>query len=81
MVQLRALFTSLALFLFLFTSSMLIHSASSRVHVVLEEKHVPEMHRAWQRKPWMNHGSFRGPRKHLVNPTVEDRFQVRELPV
>ncbi|PIN20135.1 hypothetical protein CDL12_07175 [Handroanthus impetiginosus] len=35
----------------------------------------------WQRKPWMNHGSFRGPRDRLVNPTVEHPFQVPKLPL
>jgi hypothetical protein len=36
-----------------------------------------------KRKTWMNHGSHRGgPRKHLVNPTAEDSFQLaREFPV
>ncbi|KAH6824482.1 photolyase 1 [Perilla frutescens var. hirtella] len=35
----------------------------------------------WQRKPWMNHGSFRGPRDRLVNPTVEHPFQLPKLPI
>nr|GMD74706.1 uncharacterized protein LOC109147197 [Ipomoea batatas] len=30
--------------------------------------------REW--KPWMNHGSFRGPRKHLINPSSQHPFQV-----
>ncbi|OVA02837.1 hypothetical protein BVC80_9095g28 [Macleaya cordata] len=31
------------------------------------------------RKRWMNHGSFRGPRKHLVNPSNEYPFRVSKL--
>ena len=34
-----------------------------------------------QRMAWMNHGSSRGPRKHLVNPTVQHPLQTRELPL
>ncbi|KAE9613265.1 hypothetical protein Lalb_Chr05g0215671 [Lupinus albus] len=33
------------------------------------------------RKTWMNHGSHRGPRKHLVNPTAQKPFQALEFPV
>ncbi|KAL5794611.1 hypothetical protein ACOSP7_003205 [Xanthoceras sorbifolium] len=31
----------------------------------------------------MNHGSFRGPRKHLINPTAHQQFpfQLPKLPV
>lgn len=37
---------------------------------------------SWERKTWMNHGSHRGHRKHLVNPTTEDPFHLlREFPV
>ncbi|CAN6712180.1 unnamed protein product [Malus baccata var. baccata] len=35
----------------------------------------------WQRKTWMNHGSFRSPRKHLDSPTLQFPFQAREFPV
>ncbi|KAL7166730.1 hypothetical protein ACSBR2_037409 [Camellia fascicularis] len=69
-----------ALLLYIFLSSvLLLSSAAAGAH---EERQGQESSRTWQRKLWMNHGSFRGPRKHLVNPTVDQHpFQVRELPV
>ncbi|KAG2320563.1 hypothetical protein Bca4012_056396 [Brassica carinata] len=34
---------------------------------------------AWHPRTTINHGSYRGPRKHLVNPTVEqDVYTVPE---
>ncbi|KAJ0237017.1 hypothetical protein HA466_0252920 [Hirschfeldia incana] len=34
---------------------------------------------AWHPRTRINHGSYRGPRKHLVNPTVEqDVYTVPE---
>ncbi|KAI8530655.1 hypothetical protein RHMOL_Rhmol11G0076600 [Rhododendron molle] len=80
MVQLRTFFTSVALLLFIFLSSALLHSASA-AGARVGEKRVRESRGMWQRKPWMNHGSFRGPRKQFINPKVEHLFQVRELPV
>jgi hypothetical protein len=61
-----------------------IHSAGSEVGVVYSAgKHVVrESHGvARQRKLRVNHGSFRGPRKHLVNPTLQHPFEAQELPV
>lgn len=42
-----------------------------------------ELHgNTWQgRKTWMNHGSFRNPRKRLVKYPTELPFQADELPV
>lgn len=44
---------------------------SDSVHSAFAEKHVV-----------INHGSFRGPRKHLVNPTSDHQFsnQLAKLP-
>ncbi|KAF3645181.1 ATP-dependent RNA helicase Dbp73D isoform 1 [Capsicum annuum] len=51
-------------------------------HGKLDKSHVQEMHQRWQWRSWMNHGSFRGARKHLVNPTVEHNpFDVPKLTV
>ncbi|KAL4313734.1 hypothetical protein S83_014426 [Arachis hypogaea] len=61
------------LFLLLFATSLVsVHSSTE------EKKKV-----VWHRKPWMNHGSSRGPRKHLVNPTTldENPLQARQFPV
>ncbi|KAH7836245.1 hypothetical protein Vadar_033947 [Vaccinium darrowii] len=76
MVQLRTFFTSVALLLFLLLSSVFLHSASAAGNHA-GRGDARESHRTWQRKPWMNHGSFRGPRKQLINPTAEHLFQVR----
>jgi hypothetical protein len=86
MVQLRALSTIfLLLFLLCFTTSLtaLVHSSASQVAVAAEGKHVMrEFHgRTWQRKLLINHGSFRGPRKHLLNPTLHQPFEAQKLPV
>ncbi|MCE3049693.1 hypothetical protein HAX54_045542 [Datura stramonium] len=48
-------------------------------HGKLDKSHVQEMHQRWQWRSWMNHGSFRGPRKYLVNPTVKHPFDVPKL--
>ncbi|KAL5724703.1 hypothetical protein ACHQM5_007929 [Ranunculus cassubicifolius] len=64
--------SSCLLFLF-FSIFILFFSAFAIVRVELPKK---EDHRAWQRKPWMNHGSFRGHRKHLINPTQDHHFQI-----
>ncbi|KAJ7953384.1 putative Transmembrane protein [Quillaja saponaria] len=80
MVQLRASPTCFILFLFILTSSLIsVHSSNHGVPAVAQENQVSESHQ--QRKTWMNHGSFRGPRKKLVNPTMELPFQAREFPV
>ncbi|KAJ4953472.1 hypothetical protein NE237_030304 [Protea cynaroides] len=44
-----------------------------------EEEQVGKSQPTWPRKPWMNHGSFRGPRKHLINPSDESPFQVKRV--
>ncbi|KAK7252529.1 hypothetical protein RIF29_36531 [Crotalaria pallida] len=61
------------------TSLVSVHSSSK----VIKENQTRElMKHSWQqRKTWMNHGSHRGPRKHLVNPTAQNPFQAREFPV
>ncbi|KAK4252693.1 hypothetical protein QN277_014437 [Acacia crassicarpa] len=61
----------------------LLASASSVTAVgTARGNHASESgHRRWQRKTWMNHGSSRGPKKQLVNPTLENPFQAREFPV
>ncbi|KAM7507259.1 hypothetical protein LguiA_017712 [Lonicera macranthoides] len=83
MVKLKAILASLLFLLFIFLSSTSIEPVESRgIHHVKEEKHVQESNGTWKRKLRMNHGSARGPRKHLINPTVDPHpFQVRELDV
>ncbi|KAG2676761.1 hypothetical protein I3843_12G069200 [Carya illinoinensis] len=89
MVELRALSAASFIILLLGFTALIIlttHSAAIEVGggaVVEEGNHVRvrELHGKWQRKLWMNHGSFRGPRKQLVNPTVQHPFQAREFPV
>ncbi|KAL3497922.1 hypothetical protein ACH5RR_040654 [Cinchona calisaya] len=93
MEQLRALVTFLALLLLVFfssSSSSSVHSAAVGVHGREHEKHVHsaavgvhgrehEKQGRRQRRPRINHGSFRGPRKHLVNPTVESPFEFNKF--
>lgn len=77
MVQLRGLSAIFFLFLLLgFTTlqTALSHSAGAEVAAVAEGKHVV------MRELRMNHGSFRGPRKHLLNPTAQRPFEAQELP-
>ncbi|OMO93481.1 hypothetical protein COLO4_16914 [Corchorus olitorius] len=84
MVHFKALFTSLSLFLLIFASLTLatIHPAAAATTgvagAVAQDNHH---HQTRQRKQRMNHGSFRGPRKHLLNPAVEHPLQLPKLPV
>lgn len=53
-------------------------------HVVAKVEGHPEVEQKqamWRKQPWMNHGSDRGSRKHLVNPTMPHPFEVYGLPV
>ncbi|KAK7309667.1 hypothetical protein RJT34_06582 [Clitoria ternatea] len=78
--QVRASFTCfMLLFLLVFATSLVsVHSSNS---VIPEDQaREPQQHSS-HRKTWMNHGSHRGPKKHLVNPTAEHPFQAREFPV
>ncbi|CAL5436270.1 unnamed protein product [Camellia sinensis] len=71
-----------ALLLYMFLSSVLLLSSAAAAAGAHDERQGQESSQTGQRKLWMNHGSFRGPRKHLVNPTVDQHpFQVRELSV
>uniref|UniRef100_A0A7N2N1B2 Transmembrane protein n=1 Tax=Quercus lobata TaxID=97700 RepID=A0A7N2N1B2_QUELO len=83
MVQLmRALSTAFILSLLLLLSFItLSNSSATEVGAVDHLHHVKGTPSSWQGKLWMNHGSFRGPRKHLVNPTVQHPFQARDFPV
>ncbi|KAB1226364.1 hypothetical protein CJ030_MR1G020581 [Morella rubra] len=81
MVELRALSASFILFLLGFTTLILIHSAAIEVGAVVEGNDVRVLQGTWERKLWMNHGSRRGHRKQLVNPTVQRPFQAREFSV
>ncbi|KAK4364707.1 hypothetical protein RND71_016065 [Anisodus tanguticus] len=76
--KLRPFCTLLLILVSTFSSS--VHS-SSVVHVKQGTRHVHGVHQRWQKETWMNHGSNRGPRKHLVNPTINHRFDIPELPV
>uniref|UniRef100_A0A3N7FBG0 Uncharacterized protein n=1 Tax=Populus trichocarpa TaxID=3694 RepID=A0A3N7FBG0_POPTR len=75
MVLVKAMLKYLVLFLVLFTSSVSVHSVAGEA---VGKNNVAKSYRSWRR---INHGSARGPRKHLVNPTVEHPFEVPELPV
>ncbi|EXC26226.1 hypothetical protein L484_022797 [Morus notabilis] len=80
MLTTRVIATSFILFLLIFTCSS---GLAQGYGVGSGEKdrriHVDES--AGQRKTRMNHGSSRGPRKRLVNPTVQHPFQAREFPL
>lgn len=90
MVQLRAL-NRIVLMLLLVFLTVWINSASAsaameeRAVRIEQEDKVRGLQgmQAWERKTWMNHGSFRSPRKHLVNPTATSQlpFQASQLPV
>ncbi|PHU28744.1 hypothetical protein BC332_00837 [Capsicum chinense] len=75
-------FSYLLLFI-IFSSFTSVYSTDIGLgHGKLDKSHVQEMHQRWQWRSWMNHGSFRGARKHLVNPTVEHNpFDVPKLTV
>lgn len=79
--------TCFVLFLLVIATSMIsiVHSRNTVTVpqiTVTREDQAREPRKRWQKKTWMNHGSHRGPRKHLVNPTTEDAFQLaREFPV
>ncbi|XVE65365.1 hypothetical protein DITRI_Ditri07aG0174900 [Diplodiscus trichospermus] len=83
MAQFKALFTSILLFLVLFASLTTIHpAAAAGVAAVARGDHAEKSHgQMQQRKQRVNHGSFRGPRKHLLNPAVEHPLQLPKLPV
>ncbi|GMJ12539.1 hypothetical protein HRI_004923100 [Hibiscus trionum] len=71
MVHFKPLFTSLVLLILLiFASSTTTGSAAATGVVGSRAK----SHR-------VNHGSFRGPRKHLLNPAVEHPLQLPKLTV
>ncbi|PRQ19002.1 hypothetical protein RchiOBHm_Chr7g0212371 [Rosa chinensis] len=71
------------------SSSIPIHSSSAKAmeegSAGNEENRgtMKELHgNTWQgKKTWMNHGSFRSPRKHLVKYPTELPFQAQELSV
>ncbi|GAU49034.1 hypothetical protein TSUD_236910 [Trifolium subterraneum] len=86
--QVRTLLTCFVLFLLIIATSLIsiVHSRNTvtvPMIKVTREDRGREPRTNWKRKTWMNHGSHRGgPRKHLVNPTGEDSFQLaREFPV
>nr|KYP54433.1 hypothetical protein KK1_000621 [Cajanus cajan] len=72
---LRASLTCFVLFLLvLATSFVSVHSRNT----LIPEDQAREPHKTWQR---MNHGSHRGPKKHLLNPTPQHPFQARQFPL
>ncbi|CAK7356043.1 unnamed protein product [Dovyalis caffra] len=75
MVQVKTILASFVLFLIVLTSSVSFHSVAGEA---ARKYNIAKSYRSWQR---INHGSARGPRKHLVNPTVEHPFEVPKLPV
>ncbi|KAL9230764.1 hypothetical protein vseg_006075 [Gypsophila vaccaria] len=58
------------LVLLLIISSSLV-SARSDPTMVHRASHARKMHghHGWQKKTWMNHGSFREQKKHLMKPS------------
>lgn len=81
MVQVKALFSSLLLLFLIFVSLTTIHPVPAAAAAAGDINHAEESHQMPQRKQRVNHGSFRGPRKHLVNPAVEHPLQLPKLPV
>ncbi|GAA0149806.1 hypothetical protein LIER_08891 [Lithospermum erythrorhizon] len=81
MLQMRVfLLTFLSVLLIISSFPRLIHSsdvAASIVPPVPGKRHRhQEVHQKFQRQ---NHGSFRGPHKHLINPTIDHPFHVPEM--
>ncbi|KAJ6714749.1 hypothetical protein OIU85_026273 [Salix viminalis] len=74
MVLVKAMLESLLLFLLLLTSSVSVHSVAGEA---VRKNNVAKSYRSWRR---INHGSARGPPKHLVNPAVEHPLGVPKLP-
>ncbi|KAI6701808.1 hypothetical protein NL676_010944 [Syzygium grande] len=72
MVQFSVILTFLLIF---------IASISSLPATIAGKEQAETPRGMWQKQPWMNHGSDRGPRKHLVDPTAYRPFQVPKLPV
>ncbi|XVF52068.1 hypothetical protein PTKIN_Ptkin04bG0235100 [Pterospermum kingtungense] len=70
MVQFKALVTYLLLIVLLIFASL----TTTGVGVVAAKSHDQMPQR-------VNHGSFRGPRKHLLNPAAEHALQLPKLPV
>ncbi|BAT99687.1 hypothetical protein VIGAN_10119100 [Vigna angularis var. angularis] len=71
--QFRVSLTCFILFLLLLATSFLsVHSRNTL---------ISENHKILPRKRRFNHGSHRGPKKHLLNPTNQNLFQSREFPL
>ncbi|KAF3959830.1 hypothetical protein CMV_015393 [Castanea mollissima] len=81
MRALSATFILLLLLLLRLSFIPLSNSSVIEVGAVDHLHHVKGTSSSWRRKLRINHGSFRGPRKHLVNPTVQHPFQARDFPV
>ncbi|KAM4073204.1 hypothetical protein ACB094_10G000300 [Castanea mollissima] len=81
MRALSATFILLLLLLLRLSFIPLSNSSVIEVGAVDHPHHVKGTSSSWRRKLRINHGSFRGPRKHLVNPTVQHPFQARDFPV
>ncbi|KAG5007836.1 hypothetical protein JHK82_025765 [Glycine max] len=78
--QVRASLTCFILFLLVLATTSFT-SVHSRNTLLIHEGQAHELHKTWPRKTRMNHGSHRGAKKHLVNPTIDHPFQAREFPV
>lgn len=67
-------FSSLLLVVLLIHKILLVSADATRTQVnhATDRASTGENHAvAWHPRTRINHGSYRGPRKHLVNPTVE----------
>ncbi|KAL4324263.1 hypothetical protein GQ457_11G020610 [Hibiscus cannabinus] len=74
MVHFKPFFTSILLLFLLISASSATMGSTAATGVVGSRDRRAKSHR-------MNHGSFRGPRKHLLNPAVEHPLQLPNLTV
>ena len=80
----RSLTMSFIILLIVFTSSAVTRVSGEAFGVgsnVVDRKIREESSEKRNKRTWMNHGSFRGPRKRLVNGAAERPFQAQELPL
>ncbi|KAK9699066.1 hypothetical protein RND81_08G150600 [Saponaria officinalis] len=71
------------LLMLLIISSSSLASARSSPTMVHRAYHARKghRHRGWPKKPWMNHGSFRDPLKHLMKPSSEEPLSILKIAI
>ncbi|CAH8254394.1 unnamed protein product [Arabidopsis lyrata] len=83
-LKLSSSFTTLLLVVLLTFHLVLVSADSTRTQVnYAMDREATEGNQAGglHQRARINHGSYRGPRKHLVNPTVADVYTVPESSV